>query len=618
MSPGHIAGPRHDHARLVCDIIVANCRRIRRDEGQSPVAHALARAIQCHSTLPFQRSCSAAEADVSLAHAEHEEAERNWLESVPSLQCALATTFAAGTSSTAASILSCISSELNMLQRNSHASRTLAAIWQDVYSSYSGHLLQWLNCGTVHDASGDFFIYRNADETQTGLTGMPGGHSFSIAWKRLPNFISRENAERIFFAGHVANCILRFDVDCGHRALDSDLSHVSSSTAISDADEVAEAVFRVGNGGRQASVTASHLALRGAEVDIAFEAASMLWRNTASMRMSRLLPQSSIGMYLRSLREYLLLGNEQFWRSFFVQLRSVRHMLRAEMTPSDINAAERALEHAIDLALTETSSSASVPCILRFVVETSGQLSPYFDIPFPASAIIAQSAAKYSQAFAVAFGIRGVVLELELCYGSIVAALRLPASSSWPGSGLSPEQRGMLHRCALLRMRMSRFMQALDDYLQVDVFETVFRSLRGHLESTGNSTRSREILFDDVVVAHNYAVDRWLTESFVDSDAIQRRLDALWEACLSLCQFTNYVVSGHSVSSHEGHLLEATFDRNAELLIRLLSSLQGRIGSAKVSSLLLRLDWDSYFRDFRDGIGPSSRQIFAQDHRLAG
>lgn len=602
----HVAGPTHTTAGILCESIVAECRRIRRDEAQSPVAHALARAVHYHAVLPFIRSTSAAAADLSCVHDKHENAESSWLDIGSSLQRVVASTSTPSQICTAANVLSCIADEMKILRRATHTSHILNAIWQDVFASYSVHLRQWLNSGTVLDASSDFFICRNVDSAADGLSGMPPGHTFCIAYQRLPSFVTHEIAESIFFAGHVVNCFLRFDIDV----------HLTALPAKVDSD-----VHRRSKGdydacGRRSCVDTAihHIAGSGADVGLSVEAASIMWRSAASARMSRLMPHSSITKYLRSLREYLLLGSEQFWRAFFSHLRSMRHLLQSDMKQVEVNAAEQSLEHIVDVALADTSSNSEIPCILRFAVESDGQLSPCFDLPFPASAVITNTAGKYSQAFSVAFGVRGVVYALEQCYRSIVEALRRPVScdEELPNSDRTyQDQRFFIQKCALLRMRMSRFMQAFDDYLQVDVFETGFQWLLNQLERAEDTRGSCLVTFDAIVAAHTSTMDRWLLESFADSDAIQRRLKALFETCFGLCELTDSIISGKRMSSHQGYRLEAAFDRNAELLIRMFAGLQGRIGSSKVSILLMKTDWDSFYQNFREG--DALRQIFAQD-----
>lgn len=154
-------------------------------------------------------------------------------------------------------------------------------------------------------------------------------------------------------------------------------------------------------------------------------------------------------------------------------------------------------------------------------------------------------------------------------------------------------------------------MQAFDDYLQVDVFETGFLSLLEQVRDIGDAKFTPAVPFDNIVNAHAGVMDRWLLESFADMDAIQRRLHALLDACYGLCGYTEAVIDGTTDSSLQGHRHEAAFDRNVELLVSMLSSLQGRIGGSKVGVLLMKVDWDSFYHDCQ-GTARRSRQIFAQ------
>lgn len=617
MTSQHVAGPTHAAAGLACDAVVAVCRRVRRDDRSSPVARALARAVHQHAVLTYVRSCSAAGANLTFADCKHELAERNWLDILPSLQRITASVLPGFESCTAARILSSIADEMRVVARDTDASRTLNAIWRDVFACYSGHLIQWLNFGTVHDASGDFFVCRNVDSSSVSENaGMPPGHTFRIAYDRLPNFVSREIADSIYFAGQVVNCILRFDVDC------TSIEPTRELPASPGAEEEKLPIVLEGSilgsrkgGARCVEATILEMQRNGASVGLSVEAASLLWREAASSRMSRLMPHSSIGLYLRSLRDFLLLGNEQFWRSFFSQLHTMRHILEIDAGALDVAAAERCIEHIVDTALADCNSSSQIPCILHFTVEADGQLSPYFDLPFPASAVIASTAGKYNQIFAVTFGVRGVVHSLERCYRSIAQVLRRRlsrASASSADRCTSDRRRTLIKQCALLRMRMSRFMQAFDDYLQVDVFETGFLSLMEQIGNAGDTSSTPSVPFDDIASAHTGVMERWLLESFADSDALLRRLHALFDACYGLCDYTESIIDGTIESALQGHRCEAAFNRNIELLVRMLSGLQGRIGGSKVGVLLMKIDWDSFYLDsvYSNGCG---RQIFAHN-----
>jgi hypothetical protein len=603
MPSRHAAGPAHDRAGEFCVRVGAACRHVRRDGSASPLAHALARAVQHHALSPYMRSCAAAAADPSRADARHEKVEGDWLELTPSLDRLVSAASGARETASAAAVLSCIAAELHGVPRGSHASGVINALWRDVFAAYAAHLTQWLEGGTVHDAAGDFFICRDVDGAREARPGMPPGHTFYVDLDRLPSFVTPDIAGRVFFAGHIVNCIQRFDVKLapseGEACRAADESQTSRTL-----HEVNGTVARTGSLRRTAI---QRMVDDGRSVGLSLEAASLFWRDAASRRLSQLMPFSSLETYLCALREYLLLGNERFWRSFFAQLRGVRHVFHADMTGTEVDAAERCLERFVETSLADADADSGVPCILRVAVGSDGQLRPHFDVPFPASAVIANSAAKYSQAFAVAFGVRRVVHELEQCYSSILAATRVLVRAR---GGLQhvtstpPARRTLLRRCTLLRMRMSRFMQAFDDYLQADVFETGFRPLRKRVrragDAAGDAASPSSSDLDDIVAAHTATVDGWVSQSLARSEAVQRRLDEICESCLGLCQFVERVVEGTADDEdRHGGRLELAFEQNAHLLVRVVSSLQGRVGSATVSALLLRLDWDCFYQEDR-------------------
>lgn len=584
----HPGGPKYSDAGHSCALLVQSCRRLRRNASAPAVVHALARGVQQHALVPLEYSCADAISNPSFANRKNELVESMLVDLLPSLGILIAVA-ESNSSCISAAVLSCAAEQFYRVQRGSPAIAVITSIWRDVFAAYSIHIRQWLQDGTVHDGSNDFFICRDPTGVHASNPGMPPGHAFYVAYDRLPSFVSRASADRIFFAGNVVNCIKRY----GHQLHEREKSSRAPLRPPTDHESAL------------LLATFKRMTANGSSICLALEAGSIAWRNSASLRMSRLISEAGVERYIRALRGYLLLGNELFWRSFFDRLRPVRHMMRSEMSKEEVEAANRSLLHIVESSLGDTDTDARIPCILTLSVGQDGLLAPSFEIPFPASAIIAPSAGSYSEVFSVIFAVRRVALELERCYAILASELKkLGRSSACRDADADADadvdadvdvdvdiaRQQFLRKCVLLRMRMGRFIQAFDDYLQADVFETSYRVL---LREVGDAfARGGALLFDQIVGLHAHAVCAWVSQSLAGVNPVQRRLDAICECCLSLCELVSGVVEGRDVMDwREGGRIESIFDQNADLLLRVVSCLQGKAGSTKVSSLLLRLDW---------------------------
>lgn len=574
----HPGGPHCARGSRSCFLVSQSCRRIRRDESASPVAHAVARAIQYHAISPYQASCAKIHGGLFvLAVGPHAVAESSWLELGPLLRDLLA---AAESSSedvcVGAAILSRGAEQFHLVQRTSLARPVLCNVWHDAFAAYSVHLQVWLEDGTVRDGCNDFFISWDQDESCPLVPSGQLVHRYHCEYDRLPSFVSRASADRIFFAGNVVNCVKRYILEPGLGGAPFVSDSWKNPALDSDPPLCA---------------TLHRMATTGSGIGLALEAASILWRDRASVTMSRLIPAENIRVYFRSLRAYLLLGNELFWRAFFKRLRPVRHMLHSDMEEHQIEAGNRALAHIFESSLAETETNSGIPCILALTVRPDGQLAPSFDIPFPSSSVVAPSAKEYSDLFAVTFAVRRVALELDRCYGLIVGEIKkLKQQCRDVADSFNIRRRNFLLKCLFLRMRMGHFIHGFDNYLQADVFELSFRHLLRDLESAYTLCEGHE--FDRLVSSHSRAVSLWISQSLASVVAVQRRLDEICESCLGLCELVGAFIERNEVGGHEARRIEAVFEQNVVLLLRVVSSLQGRCGSTQVSSLLLRLDWN--------------------------
>jgi Gamma tubulin complex component C-terminal len=634
--------PRVTRARTLCTKVAATCHIIRRDPISSAVARACARAIYVRAVHPFQASCAAEATCATSAH--FHICVNEWLDLSPVL-CEL-TTAAASKQVSSHSLMSHMASDFHRVPRNSQADRVFTAIWRDSLSAYSYPLQQWLLSGSLHGNPQDFFIVTTASVVAASCTSVYSHSSplspspcfdtelrhhtthnaYFVDRNRLPSFISQAVADRILFVGRVSSFAISMleeptVVECSQRAIRKGYDTANDFAGLDD------------------------MATCGRQVELAFESASVMWRDVAAMRLTRLIPSKHLRAHLSALRCVLLLGNDLLWRIFVANLGSFRHLFHPGMTAAQMEVADRMLERIVDASVASNVGSISTDsrettgllqrqhCVLRLKSTTNGDLLPSIDLPFPSSAVVGNSEAKYRHVFAIAFGVRRAVLELNQCFAEILITWR----SIWRDvDSQSPAQRRLkqevLRKCSLLRTRMSGFVQAFDNYLQVDVFECGFQSVlravdlmdRGYFsgESTSGSngsatgsTKLRAVVtsgFSGAAEAHAAAIDSWVSQSLAGTDALRQRLSGVCVSCLELCEVCHDAISGHlplQSSLEAGWRIENAFMLNAGLLVRVVSNLQGRIGSSHIGLLVSRLDPTGFYRQSGEG-GTGVESVF--------
>jgi hypothetical protein len=559
--------------------IAVSCRRILRNQSASPQVRAMAHSIQNQALVPYQKCCAAILTNPALAvDLPYYVILSTWVDLAPLLHVLVrrvedalsvnVDVISADTAPCPASVvLSSVEGSLLTLVPSSHAHRVLQSVWADLFSVFAGHMDLWVGRGVTFDEFGEFFI--GPSKTDSNSFSSP-----SIAYPRvnssnLPSFMSRENAEQLILCGCVT----------------------SSLQGVNPAGTTGSGVRRPLDHHCVTQFVTTDMVENGRNIALAIDAASSQCRESTCHELSRVIRSRDLNITLRALRGYLLLGYEGVWRSFFSQLRSFRHLFRRSMTAPDIVTAERCLENVLYSCLSEYCVESGDHFKFQLHVRTDGAITPLYVIPRPVSFIFPPTSAKFDSIFSVAFQVREAVHELERCYMSIATAYRSVEMRK------NSTKFSTLKKCSLLRMLMSRFLQAYDEYLQMDVFESQFRGLihaASKMESE-NGDEKRNV-FDVLLALYSKVLDTWFVHSLASSGAITRRLDAICKSCLQFCQHVDDFLAGSTFDDLLAHRAEADFDKNACLFLRVVSSVQSRVGGAQVSMLLMRMDFNNYIR----------------------
>lgn len=492
---------------------------------------------------------------------------------------------------------------LRYIQREAHIDIVYFAmkeIWADLFSILEGHLSRWLLHGVVLDTTNEFFI-------RTDITGTP-----TVIEQNFPSFISHDMVDMLIFSGKAARCVHLLSSSNGVKYI----CQVTDSAvdALSSVKLGLDATFdKARNSPLSAAVT--------------FEAACIVWRARAAKLLSQVLPFDQIATRIRHLRDFLLLGNSSFWRCVFDDMRMSSHLvLRDELSEEARQVAEKVLNRLLLAAAVETGhtdeyvglsedSNSSASELLELQVSRDCSVTPRFALSLAESQVLGSRASVYCDAFAVTFGARRAACELRASFAHLLF-LERQIRADWQRVRVHvigcnvPKTSGIRRStCVLvgameLRRRMMCFVECVEWYLQAEVIQPKFDKLLTLMNYYPLEKLSTErfntykfhssTFFDIATETHNRLLDDLFRECFVADDAINVRLNTIFEVCVNFCQFlrsTNVetILGRHFTNTVTN--INRDFSRNVSLLLQMLT-VYNKKGESNVGSLLLRLNYN--------------------------
>lgn len=470
---------------------------------------------------------------------------------------------------TLAHALDDIQRTVNALPTSALAFKVLVAVWSDLVMPLRNSIYLWFTAAIVEDPRHQFFISEGKDP--------------EVIEERLPAFITAPVAERIHFVGNVRKCQIVL------------------------AKERREPLHDPENITAFASLLQDPLS---AELEI--EAASLKWRIAAAEQLSQILPFDRIRNRVFLLRQYLLLGHSAFWRSFFDELRSKPLLLISrDLDPEERQNVEKTIMQILaytfqdfaseNAALPERSSMTESPLALH--VTEKGDIVPQFTLSFAESRVLASKSSVYCDVFSITFNVRRVACELRAAYASLQALDRLLRRAS------SSNDRRTATACLVqireLRRCMANFVDGFEWYLQVEVLQPKFDELLGLLDNylerkeQVSPSSSRQPFFDIVCSTHETLLDKVFAQCFVGQNQINTRLNGIFAACFSLCDFVQELTVEalqHDHFTDTLTALETSFSRNVGLLVRLLLHMQHSSADSRIPALLARINFNRYLQ----------------------
>lgn len=456
-----------------------------------------------------------------------------------------------------------IQGSVQPLEPSSRSLAVVTAIWDDLISLLRAHLFSWLVYGVINDPHAQFFI--------------SDAESPAVVPNRLPDFVSSVVAERILFAGNSQRCAILF---------------AKGSNSHPDFVDDRDVFERLMSDPTRAAL----------EID----AASLRWRKSASVQLSKVLPFKRIKDRLYLLRQYLLLGNSAFWRLFFDQLRTKPMLLAGnDFKEEERLEIENLLEQIMVSTLGEMAASDpgadshamdQPPFVLK--ISESGGIYPQFTLSIAESQVLSSRASVYCDIFSVAFSICRVACELRASFGNL-QAMDHEMQRKGQSQSIRKDRAGLVG-IRELRRRMASVVDGFEWYIQAEVLQPSFDKLFTALDSSSvesHSKTSRVPFFDRICSLHETLMDKVFSQCFVGRAQINTRLNAIFEACFGLCDFVRELSVEEFAESNFSDTVEAldsSFSRNVGLLVRLLSHIQHGSVDSRISALLVRINFNRY------------------------
>ncbi|XP_041369156.1 gamma-tubulin complex component 4-like [Gigantopelta aegis] len=326
---------------------------------------------------------------------------------------------------------------------------------------------------------------------------------------------------------------------------------------------------------------------------MAFEALIDQIRTCVSERLWTLVvKESGLVSHLRMVKDFYLLGRGELCVAFIGQAGHLLETHPTATTEHDINMAYQQAARSVhleeesfiqrfhltvDTATKPNKKSSQTDKLTIAPVETGwSRLSLSYSVQWPLHIFFTPAVLEtYSHIFRFLLAVRRTQIHLQQCW-----SLQMQNKTS----NVKQEEAAIWQ----LRTHLAFFIDNLQYYLQVDVIESQFGILLDKINSTQD--------FEVIKVLHEQFLTSLLSQSFVHMKSVSSCLYEIFALCTS---FSQLLVSA-DVTLSTGQLshiqtITTSFQRQSNLLFRILSSVNSHSSSPHLAQLLLRLDFNKYF-----------------------
>lgn len=549
----------------------------------------LARSFRTHWLNPLQETILRIASSERVDKLQHECDE--WREAMPYLFRVLSTCIPRSSSTYETVIVfSTLYLQLGKVPDDSLAYSVLMSTWRDALQILANQVRRAVFEGDIDDHFCEFFIAEIPRKSKKANVLQLPFQRYQVAITRLPCFVSAATADNILFAVHAIDC--NAIINDASKAPGVSLSSLEASALSSkEMDEAFERMAR--------HPMHSCLILDGA---------SLRWRENAARALSEKLPVEEIRSGLATMRAYLLLGDELFWRAFFDELRTHESIFKEEkLTPKEKTQAERILRGILSSVHAESGGASSVsfsdakqtardaeysiPLVLK--INESGAVIPKYSLKESESILLAPSTFVYCDVFSMAFSVRRVGRELQKCFQKLMWLSRQYRDKNDPVVRVSKQH---IRSLSLLRAKMGIVIDAIEYYIQCAVVQPQYEKLDALLKQpeAGSETKSPRRdgtpLYDQFNEVQDESVKIIREQCMFGNALVMERYDQIFSACLTFCSLVQAVqVEGTrwTLDMCIGNIEEPEmiFSRNVSLLSKLL----GRTHTSSLYSSVFEL-----------------------------
>lgn len=459
-------------------------------------------------------------------------------------------------------------------------------------------LAAWMLHGILIDQFAEFFIHRVDAGTRPdtleafpedelglgGITGRQMAHimqlseesfssksreTFAVRVELLPSFIPLRAAEKILFVGE--------SVQMFESQKDSLKKHSGRVSILHDKEE--EFTSELQKLAQNSSF--SLMAFENVVDKIRSHVSELLWQ--------LIVEETNLRGRLRNMKDFYLLGRGELFLAFIDQAQSLLRTPPISNTQHDVNLAfsyaarnllledERLLK-LFKFTIENTDSEPSASGQMSVLKRESGWncLNLTLNVEWPLHILFTPGVLeRYNTVFRFLLYVRRIQLELQQCW-----SLRM--------------QRRHLHLADVgsnkwwLRSHMAFLVDNLQYYLQVDVIESQYSILMNKIENTRD--------FEVLRLAHDHFLSSLLSQCFIHMKHISGCLKEILELCNAFCGLMMHAEV--ILSAQEMRQLDEItqgFQRQSNLLFKLLSSIRSHQASPHLCQLLLRIDFNKYF-----------------------
>ncbi|CAA2957616.1 gamma-tubulin complex component 4 homolog [Olea europaea var. sylvestris] len=349
-------------------------------------------------------------------------------------------------------------------------------------------------------------------------------------------------------------------------------------------------------------------------------AASHLWQ--------LVVVRADLNGHLKALKDYFLLAKGDFFQSFLEESRQLmrlpprqstaeadlmvpfqqaaiktigeedRYFSRVSLRMRGIMIKSSQVELPKVKAYSEGDFSVQSDTSLEMSLDGWDGIALEYSIDWPLQLFFTQEVlSKYLRIFQYLLRLKRTQMELEKSWASAMQQDHSDFAKRHidrKNSSISPQRRQRFRPMWRVREHMAFLIRNLQFYIQVDVIESQWNVLQGHIQNSHD--------FTELVDYHQEYLSALISQSFLDIGSVSRILDGIMKLCLQFCWKIENQESSESTAELER--IAEEFNKNSNSLYTILRSsrIAGSQRAPFLRRFLLRLNFNSFFETTARGV----------------